>query len=181
MFEKMNIFARPSLKILCFLGRRYDEVYYTRELVRILKIGLGSASKYLRILEENELILKEKRGKLSLYRANMENPLYKEIKVIFTLMEIEDMIKDLRRLSIQMILFGSCADGEDTEKSDIDIFILSEKGKQVNKVINQHQDSIGRKLSPVIFDQTELRILRGEDKPFYSRIKKGRLLHELSV
>jgi len=51
MFQNMNIFSKPSLKMICFLGRRYREEYHTRELVRRLKIGLGSASRYLRILE----------------------------------------------------------------------------------------------------------------------------------
>ena len=83
----MNIFSKPSLKILCFLGRRYREQYHTRELVRRLEIGLGSASRYLRILEKEGLVLKEEKGKLSIYKANMESPLLKELKIVFTLLE----------------------------------------------------------------------------------------------
>ncbi len=181
MFQLMNIFSKPSLKIICFLGRRYREEYHTRELVRRLEIGLGSASRYLRILEEGELVIKEEKGKLNIYRANMESPLLKELKVVFTLMEIDEMIKDLRNVSAQIILFGSCANGEDTPESDIDLFILSDKGKLASKTIEAYQNKIKRKISPVIVNDRELRTLRQKDKPFYSRIKKGRILHEVSI
>lgn len=181
MFQIMNIFSKPSLKIICFLGRRYREEYHTRELVRKLEIGLGSASRYLRILEKEELVIKEERGKLSIYRANMENPLLRELKVIFTLMEIDEMIKDLRIVSSQIILFGSCADGEDSQESDIDLLVLSNQGKQANKIIDSHQSRIQRKISHIIVNDMELRTLKQKDKPFYSRIKKGRILHEVSI
>lgn len=177
----MNIFSKSSLKILCFLGRRYREGYHTRGLVRRLEIGLGSASRYLGILEKEELVIKEAKGKLSIYKANMENPLLKELKVVFTIMEIDEMIKDLRKVSSQLILFGSCAHGEDSEESDIDLFILSNKGKQINKTIEGYQNKIKRKISPIIVNDTELRTLKQKDKPFYSRIKKGRILHEISI
>lgn len=177
----MNILSKPSLKILCFLGRRYREEYHTRELVRQLKIGLGSASRYLKILEQEKLVLKEEKGKLSIYKANMENPLLRELKVVFTLMEIDEMIKDIKADSNQIILFGSCADGEDTQESDIDLFILSDEGKKVNKIIGSHQNEIQRKISPIIFNDMELRTLKQKDKSFYSRIKKGRILHEISI
>ncbi len=62
MFQNMNIFSKTSLKMICFLGRRYREEYHTRELVRRLEIGLGSASRYLRILEKEELVIKEEKG-----------------------------------------------------------------------------------------------------------------------
>lgn len=181
MFEKMNIFSKPSLKILCFLGRRYREEYHMRELVRKLEIGLGSASKYLNMLEQECLVTKEEKGKLSIYKANMENPLLKELKVIFTMLEIDEMVNDLMTISNQIILFGSCADGEDSDKSDIDLFILSDKMKHVNKKINQHQVNITRRISPIIVDDAELRTMRENDKPFYSRIKKGKILYETSI
>lgn len=181
MFQKLNILSRPSLKILCFLGRRYREEYHTREIVRQLKISLGSASRSLNLLEKEELIKKEEKGKLSMYKANMENPILHELKIVFTLIEIEDIIKDIKNISSQIILFGSCSTGEDTQESDIDLFILSDANKKVNKIINIHQNEIERKISPVIFNDMELRTLKQKDKPFYSTIKKGRILYETSV
>lgn len=179
MFEKMNILSRYPMKILCFLGRNYMEKYHTRELVRRLNMGLGTASKCLKILEEEELLTKESLGRLSLYQANMENPLLKELKIVFTLMEIDGLIKTLKKVSSRIILFGSCADGEDLEQSDIDILILTEDAKSVNKLLDEYK--IQRKVSAVIMDDAEFRNLKKKDKPFYSRIMKGRLLYEVPV
>ena len=84
-------------------------------------------------------------------------------------------------ISNQIILYGSCATGEDTQDSDIDIFVHSNNSKKVNKSINNHQTHIDRKVSLVVFSDMELQKLKHKDKPFYSRIKKGRLLYEVSV
>jgi len=181
MFQKMNIFSKPSLKILCFLGRRYREEYHTREIVRKVDISLGSASRSLNLLEKEELVNKEEKGKLSRYKANMENPLLRELKIVFTLLEIEELLKDLKTTTNQIILYGSCAIGEDTQDSDIDLFIHSDNNKKVTKIINNHQKHIDRTVSLVVLSDIELQKLKQKDKPFYSRVKKGRLLYEASV
>jgi len=149
--------------------------------VRKLGISLGSASRSLNLLEKENLVNKEEKGKLSRYKANMENPILRELKILFTLFETEELIKDLKLISNQIILYGSCATGEDTMDSDIDLFIHSDNSKKINKSINKHQTYIGRTVSLVVFNDMELRKLKQKDKPFYSRIKKGRLLYEVSV
>jgi len=181
MFEKMNIFNGPSLRILRFLGRKYREDYHTRELVRKLGISLGTASKCLKTLEQEDLLIKKERGRLSIYQANMENPILRELKLLFTIIDLEDLINDIKNKSDRIILFGSCATGEDTSESDIDLFILTDKARSINKIIDIHQKEISRHISPVIVTNKEFRELRDEDRAFYSQIMKGRSLYEVSV
>lgn len=123
MFKIMNIFSIPSIQIIRYLGRRYRDGYYVREISRNLGISLGSASQSLRTLEEAGLVLKEHRGRLVIYRANMQNFVLREFKILLTLLEIDPFIMRLKEVSTRIILFGSCAAGEDTIDSDIDIFI----------------------------------------------------------
>ncbi len=73
MFKIMNVLSKPSMQIILYLGRRYRDGYYVREISRNLGISLGSASQSLRTLEEAGLVLKEHRGRLVIYRANMQN------------------------------------------------------------------------------------------------------------
>ena len=157
------------------------EKYHTREIVRQLNLSLGTASKNLRILEEEELIIKENLGRLTIYQANMENPLLKELKIVFTLMEIDGLIKELKEFSSKIILFGSCATGEDRQESDIDLVVLTGDIRHANKLVEKHQMDISRKISPIIMEEVEFRHLKKEDKPFYSRVMKGRTLYEISV
>lgn len=176
MFGKMNIFSKPILKILLFLGRRYQNGYYVREIAGEVGIGLGSASEGLKNLEKMGFVIKEKRGRLSIHRANLDNPVYREMKVLFTLLEIKEVLENLRPLAGQIILFGSCATGEDTQESDIDLFIEADDKKAVGKRIDSYQVKTQRKISPVIMSPKEFIELREKDKPLYERIKSGRIL-----
>ncbi len=179
MFEKMNIFSGPSLSILKFLGRRYHEDYHTRELVRQLGISLGTASKSLKILTEEDLLIKRERGRLSIYQANMENPILRELKILFTLFDLEVMIKELKKDSSRIMLYGSCATGEDTFESDIDLFVLTDNPRHVNEITTKYQKEISRQISPVIVTENEFRQIKREDQPFYNQIMKGRSLYEV--
>ncbi|MCX9076060.1 MAG: nucleotidyltransferase domain-containing protein [Candidatus Methanoperedens sp.] len=178
MFKIMNIFSKPSIQIICYLGRRYRDGYYVREISRNLDISLGSASQSLRTLEEAGLVLKEHRGRLVIYRANMRNFLLREFKILLTLLEIDPFILRLKEISSRIILFGSCAAGEDTIESDIDIFIESDNKRKVAMIHDHYQEEIPRKISPIILEASEFRILELKDRPLYERINMGKVIHE---
>ncbi len=176
MFKIMNIFSMPSIQIIRYLGRRYRDGYYVREISRNLRLSLGSASQSLRALEEAGLVSKEHRGRLVIYRANMKNFLLREFKILLTLLEIDPFILSLKGISSRIILFGSCAAGEDTIDSDIDIFIETANKREVGMLHDSYQGE--RKISPIILDASEFRNLEVRDKPLYERINMGKVIHE---
>ncbi len=168
----------PSIQIIRYLGRRYRDGYYVREISRNLGISLGAASQSLRTLEEAGLVLKEHKGRLVIYRANMQNFLLREFKILFTLLEIDPFILRLIEVSSRIILFGSCATGEDTIDSDIDIFIESDKKREVVMLHDRYQEEISRKISTITLDGFEFRNLELKDRPLYERINMGKVIHE---
>ena len=168
----------PSIKIIRYLGRRYRDGYFVREISRNLSISLGSTSQSLRTLEEAGLVSKEHRGRLVIYRANMQNFLLREFKILLTLLEIERFILRLKEISSRIIMFGSCAAGEDTIDSDIDIFIESDNKRAVAKLHDSYLEKIPRKMSPIILDASEFRNLEAKDRPLYERINMGKVIHE---
>ena len=178
MFKIMNIFSTPSIQIISYLGRRYRDGYYVREISRNLSISLGSASQSLRTLEEAGLVLKENKGRLVIYRANMKNFLLREFKILLTLLEIDSFILRLKDISSRIILFGSCATGEDTIDSDIDIFTESDNQRIVAQLHDSYQENIPRRISPIILDSSEFRNLEVKDRPLYERINMGKVIHE---
>jgi DNA-binding transcriptional ArsR family regulator len=178
MFKKMNMFSKPSLQIICYLGRRYRDGYYVREISRNLGISLGSASQSLRTLEEAGLVLKEHKGRLVIYRANMEHFLLREFKILLTLLEMDSFILCLKEVSSRIILFGSCATGEDTIESDVDIFIESDNKREVAMFHDRYQEEIPRKISLIILNASELSTLEKKDRPLYERINMGKVIHE---
>ncbi len=178
MFKIMNVFSMPSIQIIRYLGQRYRDGYYVREISRNLSLSLGSASQSLRTLEEAGLVSKKHRGRLVIYRANMQNFLLREFKILFTLLEIDPFILNLKKVSSRIILFGSCAAGEDTIDSDIDIFIESDNKREVAMLHDRYQEDIPRKISPVILNSSEFRNLEIKDRPLYERINMGKVIHE---
>lgn len=179
MFSVMNVFSRSVLLLILYLGRRYRNGYYVRELAREVGIGVGSASESLRFLEEVGFVSVEERGRLRIYKADMGSFLLQEFKVLFTLLELNPLISCLKDESSLIILFGSCAVGEDTVDSDIDIFIEAKNKKLVAETIDSFQKKSERQVSPLIMNSYEFRELKAKDKPLYERIINGKIIHEV--
>ncbi|MCX9085482.1 MAG: helix-turn-helix domain-containing protein [Candidatus Methanoperedens sp.] len=91
---------------------------YVREISRNLSISLGSTSQSLRSLEKAGFVSKEHKGRLVIYRVNMQNFLFREFKIVLNLLEIDPFILRLKEITSRIILFGSCSTGEDTIDSD---------------------------------------------------------------
>jgi predicted nucleotidyltransferase len=108
------------------------------------------------------------------YSVNMSNPEIKEFKVYINVSELNPLIQKIKDYSDRIILYGSCAEGTDTEKSDIDLFILTEDKEKVMDEIKKFK--IDRKIVPVIMDNMEFINIKQKDKAFYDQISKGKEL-----
>jgi DNA-binding MarR family transcriptional regulator len=176
MFKNMNIFATPALNIITFLGRNPRDSYYVRELAKILSISTGAASEQLRALEVSGLVTSEQRGRTLLFRARISHPLVREAKIFSTLNELMPLITAAGDASQRMILFGSCATGEDTARSDIDLYFETTDRPAVSGLVARYGPELSRKISPIIVLPEEAAQLRTRDRPLFVRIQAGRLL-----
>jgi len=176
MFKKMNIPELHSFEILIFLGRHYRESFYVREIANTLSVSTGSASGHLRALLEMDLVTSERRGRTLLYRANISHPVVREVKILSTLLELSPFLRALKATVSRVLLFGSCAEGEDTFESDIDLLIVTANRAMVLPILSDYEDDISRKLSPIIISKEEVAQLRLTDSPLYERIARGKIL-----
>ena len=152
MFTGMNefgLFDKRARKVIHLLALNPFEKFYQREISRLTDVSVGFVNRILKNFEEFELVVKEKRGRTILYKYNLDNPLAREIKKTFNLVEIDGLGKDLRKISKKVILFGSCADGTDTKDSDIDILIISDDRMKAREIIKSYS---GRRVSPIILN-----------------------------
>jgi predicted nucleotidyltransferase len=176
MFKNMNIFGTPALEILTFLGRHYRSSYYVRELAKILSISTGAASEQLRALEESGLVTSERKGRTLLFRASISHPLVRETTIFASLIELSPLITARGDAIVRMILFGSCATGEDTAESDIDLYIETTDREKANALLSRVGSALSRKLSPIVVTTEEAAQLRARDRPLFERIRSGRVL-----
>ncbi|WP_292729329.1 nucleotidyltransferase domain-containing protein [Methanoculleus sp.] len=178
MFDATNILTGTSLTLLRFLGRHYHDGYYVREVARLLGMGVGSASETLACLAKAGLVHREERGRLVIYRAAMESPLLREVKVCATLLEINPLILRLRGAVTRVILFGSAATGDDTHESDIDLLIETGDTETVAERVAVVQAGLDREISALILTPGRFRSLKTADPTLYERILAGKVLIE---
>jgi len=112
-----------------------------------------------------------KSGKNIYYKVNDKNPSIKNFKIFINLTELNTIINEIKDKSEKIVLFGSCAVGEDTMDSDIDLLILSKDKKYISDHLKKKQ--LSRKIQVVIVTAAEFIRLKEQDKAFYKEIAKG--------
>ncbi|MBS3074713.1 nucleotidyltransferase domain-containing protein [Candidatus Pacearchaeota archaeon] len=107
-----------------------------REIERTLKLPLPSVIRHCKELEKESILTTIKIGNVNFYTANrgsekylLEKKLY-NIKKIYESGFIEYLKNELSNPKI--VLFGSFAKGEDTEESDIDLYVETPSKKKVS-------------------------------------------------
>lgn len=107
-----------------------------RQIERTLKLPLPSVIRYCKELEKEGILKTIRTGNIVFYTADRTNKVYLLEKKLFNIQQIHysgllDYIKEaLNNPSI--VLFGSYAKGEDTEDSDIDLYIETSSKKSIN-------------------------------------------------
>lgn len=128
-----------------------EKEHYLMDISRKIKLAHTSVKKNLDTLIKLRLITEtfEKKGKrrFPIYKANINNYLFKKNKSIYNLNSIlnSNLIKFLEEklLPKSIILFGSYVRGEDTKDSDIDLFI---ECKQEELNLEKFENKLNRKI-----------------------------------
>ena len=153
MFKELNI-----LKL--FLESPNKE-FNVRELARILKIAPATASSKLKSFVKLGILKEREERNLLLFKANIEAEEYKDLKLYYNIRKIKEsgLIEELNKIYLKpaIILFGSAFYGLDTEESDIDLVIITEKKEEFFE-IKKFEKKLNRKLQLfVIKDIKELK------------------------
>jgi len=119
-----------------------------REIERELQIPLPSVIRYIRELNAEGYARKEEIGKVIFYSADRSSQRFIIKKRSHNLEHLygSGLIEYLREefSNPLIVLFGSYFKGEDTEKSDIDIFIQGKEDKKIE--LKKYENALGRKI-----------------------------------
>ncbi len=127
--------------------------FHVRELSRKVKLAPVSVINHLAALQKEEFIIKEKKDMYATFRANRESEDFKILKkqnlvwrmhTSGLLSFLDDNIKPNC-----IIVFGSASRGEDTEFSDIDLFIHA---KETDIEVQTYEKMLQRKIN-ILFEQ----------------------------
>lgn len=111
--------------------------FNVREVSRLLKIAPANASSKLKNFSRQGFLKERKERNLVLYRANLGSLEFTDLKLYYNLRKIKEsgLIEELNKFYLKptIILFGSAFYGLDTEDSDFDLVVLSEKTERFKK------------------------------------------------
>ena len=134
-----------------------------REVGRKAKISPATASKYLKRFSKEKILLRRKEHNLELFRADIESDSYRDIKLYYTIRKLRNsgLLRSLDEFYIKpaVVLFGSASFGTDTETSDIDIVVISERKDEFPEK-GKFEKKFGKEIQ--MFAVSDLRELKNE-------------------
>lgn len=176
-----HVIATVNQKVLSLLARYSDKEFYEREIARQLRIAYGSANRSLNKLYSTGAIKRRRAGKMYFYSIDASNAAITEYKKLVNIMLIEPLVEELKKTANRVILYGSCAQGTDTSRSDLDIFIVSNNKEAVADLISAFKLPKGYeelRIQPVIKTPIELLEARESERAFLEEVESGLVLWE---
>ena len=137
-----------------------------------LKISKGLVSKYLDVLLK-EGIAKKSSGKYLI----VDSPITKAAKILLNIKGIDAGIFKRFDFVVAAGLYGSCAKGENTDESDIDIWIKiedisDEKAASLNAQMNKKIKNV----KPLFLSAKKIEKIKKDDELFYHSLVFGSIV-----
>ena len=133
MYQKGN----KEFRILSLYLGDYSKEFYLREISKHSKLPLRTTQRILWELEKTRIIRSEVRGRNKYFSLNLENirtmpkllqaEAYKTIEFLEKYTFFKPFLKEIKRSSAPIIIFGSFAKFNADKMSDVDVLIISNK------------------------------------------------------
>ena len=172
------ITSRTKRSLLKLFLTNPERSFYTREVAKLTGEPLNAVRRELGYLEKAGLLRAHTQGNLRFYRAVREFPFFAELKrIIYGTVALGDHIRDKLAGSEGVELafvYGSVARDEETEKSDVDLFVVGEidEGK-FRELVDVIESDTGREISYTLMGGKEFRERIAAAEPFLSRVLAG--------
>jgi predicted nucleotidyltransferase len=161
-------------KILQYFFTYPSKQVHIRELAKILKLNPNTIINLTKDVIKKKLLIREKTKPLVYLSANTENINFIRLKKIHNLKSIYstkllDHLIEFYKNPEVIVLIGSYARGDDFEKSDIDIVIITDSEKYPE--ISEFSRKFKRNIQIVLTDYNKM------SDEFYSSLINGIILH----
>ena len=165
-------------KILRHFALNSGTEYHVKELARVLKMSPGTCSVMLRKFEADGILKSRKLGTGHFYRLD-ENYLTVEMKRFIGMSWIFEtgMVDELLRQNSEInsiALYGSYSDGNFTEKSDIDILIITSGNKSFE--VDKLETKMKRTINAEVFTNGQWLSMKKANNAFYKTIINNHVL-----
>ena len=146
--------------------------FHIRELARLTGLSSTGVIKIIKRLKKEKLLVSKKSNNIEEIKPDFSGRfmLMKRLYNIYSLYDsgLVEYIKKYYEMPQSIILFGSYSNGSDTEKSDIDIAIVS--GKKNSADIEKFEHRLSRKINLHLID------IKNTPKEFINSLANGIVL-----
>jgi len=155
--------------------------FYTREIAKVTGEPLNAVRRELGYLQKAGLLRSRKEGNLKYFEVVKEFPFYLELKkIIYYTVALGDYLrnrlKDSESIELAFI-YGSVARNEETEKSDIDLFVVGEiEEEELHGLVSDIEKEIGREINYTLMTKKEFDERRHRGEPFLRRVMREKKL-----
>jgi predicted nucleotidyltransferase len=173
------LFGKARRSILALLFTHTDEQFYLRRIVRETGIGLGPAQRELSQLSRAGIIIREVRDRLVYYQANIDCPIYDELRnIVIKTAGIADVIHyALGPVSSGIdsaFVYGSFAEGSENSHSDVDLMVIGRvKFADISNAVSPAQEKLRREINIAAFSLHEFRQRLNNGDHFITSIMNG--------
>lgn len=149
---------------------------FVSQIARDIGISKGEVSKAVKELKRCGLVRTEASGRNVICSIDRRLPIFAQFRRTFNLLEIIPRIGALKKCAAKIVLFGSCAQGADTLKSDIDLLVITRDKATTQK--ETQKIKLPRSVQWLIKTPQEYVVMNGKEPVFAEELSRGILLWE---
>lgn len=177
------LFSKIRRKVLALFLIDPEKRFYFRETLRLIGAFPGSLQRELKRLTDAGILTIEKIGIHNFYRANVESPIFDELRSIvmktFGLADIfRDVLRSQAKDQIEVAwIYGSVANATDTSSSDIDIIVIGSLSfRELVVILDPIEKSVMRQVNPTLYTSEEFRNKLHEKNNFIHNVLESEKL-----
>ncbi len=163
-----TLFGRTRGAVLSILYGHVGKGFYLRQLARLTNIALGPVQREIRQLVEAGLVSKKTIGTQTLYSANLDSPVFREIKGLVTKTVgmhdvVAEALSSLRDEINLAFVYGSVARSSEREHSDVDVMVVGKVDfDAIVEKLRDAEKTLNREINPTVYSIREFsKKLRG--------------------
>jgi DNA-binding transcriptional ArsR family regulator len=169
---KQLLVSQTRLKVITVLFSNPKELYYVRQLVRLVDEEINSVRRELDNLKKAAIVESEWRGNRLYYWANKSSPIFYDLLILANKnsgLGLKLQQKNETFSPIKLLLYNyKFAAGEKRGQDEIDLVIVGDlfSLKEVDSLIKQEQELRGHEINYMVMDKSEFQMRKQKRDQF---------------
>ncbi len=169
---KQLFISQTRLKLITIFFSNPKEIYYVRQLVRLVDEEINSVRRELENLKKSGIIESEWRGNRLYYWANKQSPVFYDLLILANKnsgLGLKLQHKNETLSPIKLVLYNyKFAVGEKRSQDGIDLIIVGDlfSLKEVDLLVKQEEEMRGHEINYMVMDKNEFQMRKQKRDQF---------------